>query len=603
MGLYTELPSDLQEVDVIIAGGGTAGCIVAARLADADPSLSVLVIEGGPNNVGEPSMAYPAFWISQLLPTSKFTLFYKGAPSKFLDGRSPIIPAGGALGGGSSINLMNYSRGMRTDYDDWKTAGWSADDLLPYMKKLETYHGPDAKGVHGHDGPIHISSGTFRSESFTKDLLNAYSEVGWPEVEDLNSLDTVNRSMGAMRYVSPDGRRQDTASAYLHPKLEDGKHPNLHVVVESLIERILFDGNKKASGVVYVSKSASSSNPTPRTVMARKMVVLSCGALGSPLVLERSGIGNPDIVKRGGAELVAELPGVGDNYDDHHLMIYAYKSSLKPEETLDAFLFGRTKPEDMIQQKDKRLGWNTIDVQAKVRPSDAEVASLGPQFQKAWDKEFKLKPDKPLLLMSTTTCFPGDPTGQPAGQYFGMVGFSVYPFSRGHIHITGPSANDTPDFDAGFLSDADGLDIKEHLWMYKRQRDLIRRMKLFRGEVASWHPQFPAGSKAACIEIDRPLREDEVEVEYSDEDDEAILKWIRDHLETAWHSMGTCKMAPRERNGVVDPTLSVYGVQGLKVADMSIVPGNVAANTNNTALTIGEKAADIFIKELGLSGK
>lgn len=215
-------------------------------------------------------------------------------------------------------------------------------------------------------------------------------------------MDTVNRSMRALRYVDPDGKRQDTATKYLHPRLEDGKHLNLHVIVESHVDRILFDGSKKAVGIVYRSNAAAHANSVPRTIKARKMVILSCGALGSPLVLERSGIGHPEIVKRSDSELVADLPGVGENYDDHHMMIYAYKSSLNPDETLDGVITGRSKPQDMILANNKHLGWNAIDVQAKVRPSDAEVASLGPRFQEAWGREFKYSPDKPLMLMAST---------------------------------------------------------------------------------------------------------------------------------------------------------------------------------------------------------
>ncbi|KAI3336480.1 GMC oxidoreductase [Xylariaceae sp. AK1471] len=562
MGLYTTLPNHLQEVDVIIAGGGTAACIIAARLSDADPDLSILVVECGPSNIGEPALIHLAFWISQILPTSKFTLFYKAIPSDVLANRSPVIPSGGTLGGGSSINLMQYSRGQRSDYDD-------------------------PRSLHGHDGPIHVSEGTFRSDRFSTDFINALDNVaGWSETEDVNTMDTINHAMRAMRY-------------FLHPRLEDGKHSNLHAVAESFIERVLFDDHKKANGVVFKPNPAFRSESQSRTVKARKLVVLSCGALGSPLVLERSGVGNPEIVKRGGADLVADLPGVGENYDDHHLMIYAYKSSLNPDETLDGVIAGRSKPEDMIKQGDRFLGWNAIDVQAKVRPSDAEVVALGPKFQDAWDKEFKPHPQKPLMLMASTACFPGDPTGQPPGQYFSMASFSAYPFSRGHIHITGPGLDDTPEFDVGFFNDSEGVDTKNHLWMYKKQREITRRIKVFRGEVASWHPRFPAGSKAVCIDTDGPLQDGGPEIEYSAEDDEAILQWLREHVDTTWHSMGTCKMAPREKNGVVDPSLNVYSVQGLKVADMSIPPGNVGPTRVTPPWLLERKPRTSSLRSLG----
>jgi choline dehydrogenase-like flavoprotein len=181
-----------------------------------------------------------------------------------------------------------------------------------------------------------------------------------------------------------------------------------------------------------------------------------------------------------------------------------------------------------------------------------------------------------------------------------MSNFSVYPYSRGHIHITGPGLDDVLDFTTGFLSDPEGIDIKKHVWAYKKQREVLRRMTTFRGEVPSGHPAFPPDSKAVCGDADGPVTDDK-EIEYSAEDDALIEDFLLKNVATTWHSIGTCKMAPRENMGVVDPSLSVYGVEGLKLADLSIPPRNVACNTNNVALTIGEKAADIFIKELGLS--
>ena len=180
--------------------------------------------------------------------------------------------------------------------------------------------------------------------------------------------------------------------------------------------------------------------------------------------------------------------------------------------------------------------------------------------------------------------------------------FTVYPFSRGHIHITSPNIDDPVDFEAGFFADPGQLDVKKHMWMYKKQRELIRRMPSYRGEMAKLHPPFSSESAAACRKFDAALSQDVPDIEYSSEDDAVLEKWLRENVSTTWHSLGTCKMLPRDQMGVVDATLSVYGVRGLKVADLSIAPRNVAANTNNTALAVGEKAADIFIKELGLSG-
>lgn len=190
----------------------------------------------------------------------------------------------------------------------------------------------------------------------------------------------------------------------------------------------------------------------------------------------------------------------------------------------------------------------------------------------------------------------------PKGQYIGMGTYSAYPYSRGHVHITGPSVTDPLDFETGFLKDDHDLDLKKLIWAYKKQREIARRMPSFRGEVASDHPRFPPGSKAACVRLAAsPVAASVRDVEYGDEDDRAIEQWIREHVVTTWHSLGTAKMAPLEQGGVVGPDLSVHGVQGLKVADLSIPPGNVGGNTCNTAFMIGEKAADIILKEMRLA--
>lgn len=184
-----------------------------------------------------------------------------------------------------------------------------------------------------------------------------------------------------------------------------------------------------------------------------------------------------------------------------------------------------------------------------------------------------------------------------------MANWTAYPYSRGHVHITGPSIADPVDFDTGWLTDTGDVDVKKHVWAYKRTREMLRRMPIFRGELGSNHPRFPSGSKAAVIEkADGPVVTDDASrIEYSAEDDKAIEQKVRELLSTTWHSLGTCKMAPREQKGVVDKDLNVHGVTGLKLADLSVPPENVGANTGNTAFLIGEKAADIFIKELGLN--
>lgn len=604
MGLYTKLASDITEVDVIIAGGGTAACVVAGRLAEADPNLSILLIEGGQDNRGVESIENPVFFLDHLLPTSTTTLFYKANKSDKLAGRESIVPCGGTLGGGSSINFMMYTRAQRADFDSWKSPGWSADEIFPFLKKLETYHGRGNPEHHGFNGPVHISDGTYRSKNPESDFINGVSQVGWPEIHDLQTLDANNGVERWLRYVSKDGRRQDTATAYLHNKIDNKKYPNLHVLVESKVVRVLLDDDKKAVGVEYTPNPAFQAQITPTqhptlSVKARKLVVVSCGALGTPPVLERSGIGAPEVLKKAGVDVKVDLPGVGHEYQDHNLILYPYRTNLQPHETADRILRSPDKRQEFIKSKDSMLGWNAIDISSKLRPSEADVASLGPEFQKAWDRDFKNHPNRPLMLMGMISCFLGDPSTVPEEQYVTVGNYTAYPYSRGHVHITGAGLDDPLDFDVGFLSDEHEIDLKKQIWAYKKSREIMRRTKMYRGEIAAGHPAWPAGSKAASVEINEALN-NVTDLEYSAEDDKAIEDWVRQNVATTWHSISTCRMAPRDKNGVVDERLNVHGTKGLKLADLSIPPENVGANTNNTAIVVGEKAADIIIKDLGL---
>ncbi|OAK97182.1 alcohol oxidase [Phaeosphaeriaceae sp. SRC1lsM3a] len=604
MGLYNKLADDIDEVDIIIAGGGTAGCIIAARIAEASPNLSVLVIEGGANNKDVPHIVNPVFYLQNLQPTAKTALFYKGNKAPQLADREPIVPCGGTLGGGSSINFMMYTRAQRSDFDSWKTEGWTADEMWPHLKRLETYHGPGKKEHHGYEGPINVSNGRFRAKKAEDDFIQAAAAVGVKEIQDLQNLDENNGLERWLRYVNPeDGKRQDTAHRYLHPKLEDGQHPNLHVLVESKVVRVLFDDTKRAVGVEYTPNPefqaiiGLTAHPV-KTVKARKLVVVTCGALGTPPVLERSGLGDSKILARASVPVVEELRGVGKDYQDHHLLLYPYRTNLEPDQTIDRILSGRVDAAELVKNNDEVLSWNAIDISSKLRPTEEEVTALGPDFRQAWDKDFKEKPNRPLMLLGVIQCFLGDPASVPAGQYITTGTYTAYPYSRGHMHITGAKHDDPLDFDVGFFNDAKDIDLKKQIWAYKKQREIVRRAKYYRGELAAGHPKFPEGSAAAAVEVSEPLK-DVKDLVYSKEDDAAIEQWLRENVNTTWHSMATCKMAPRDQDGVVDSSLNVYGVKGLKLADLSIAPANVGANTNNTALAIGEKAAEIIIAELG----
>ncbi|KAF2019502.1 GMC oxidoreductase [Aaosphaeria arxii CBS 175.79] len=598
--IFQTLPNALSEVDVILAGGGTAACVIAGRLAEADPNLSILIIEQGPNNLQVPTIVHPALFMSGLLPTSNATLFYQSAPEPQLNNRELVVPSGGTLGGGSSINLMMYSRGQRSDFDSWNIPGWSADHMIPYLKKQETYLGPGPQSVHGYDGPLTVSEGTYRANRSTRDFIQAAEQVGYPEIEDLAALDYNNGVQPALHYIGQDGLRQDTASRYIHPKIKSGKYPGLKVLVDTEVNRVIFEG-KKAIGVEFRPNPKVQSNHHYSSVTARKLVIIASGALGTPLVLERSGIGNPDILEKAGIPVISDLPHVGENYQDHHLITYPYYSSLGENETLDALISGRLDAGEAIQENASILGWNAQDITGKLRPSNAEVEALGPAFEEMWNAEYKNNTNRPLLLTALVNFFPADPSLVPVGQYLTASVFTGYPLSRGSIHISGPGLDDKPAFTTGFFSDANDVDILKHLWAYKKQCEIFRRLKTYRGEVEILHPRFAPGSRAAGGYLEHGLSGNITNIDYTPEDDEIIKQWIREQVGTTWHSMGTCRLGSCRGDGVVDQNLSVIGVEGLKVADLSIPPLNVAANTMNTAVAIGEKAADIIVKELGLS--
>ncbi|KAI1123186.1 alcohol oxidase-like protein [Nemania abortiva] len=595
MGTFVTFPTDIEEVDVIIAGGGVTGCVVASRLIEAEPSLSVLVIESGRDTYNEPSVIHPALWRTNYTPDNLRVFFHEAIEEEQLANRKSIVQVGNTLGGGSSINLLMYMRPQRCDYDSWNTKTWTADGLLPYLKKFETYHGPGKAEHHGFNGPVHVSSGNFRSKEAEDSFLEAMNQVGIPEVEDLQDFDSIGVTR-LLKYVSPEGKRQDIAHAYLHPKLQNVKYRGLRVLVETEVVRVLFD-DRRASGVEFRPNPTFQTNKDPkttRTVKAKRLVVLSCGTLGTPPVLERSGVGDPTILERAGVPLVANVPGIGNHYQDHNVCIYTYKSSLPPESTFDGIHTGQVDIGSLLTNKDSILGWNGIDASSKIRPTASEVDALGVDFKNAWDKDFKNQPSKPLVSMIFATGLLGNRTNVPPGQYFSLAVFTTYPYSRGHMHITGPNIDDRPEFKTGYLSDQHDIDLKTQLWAYKKQREVVQRMSIHRGEISHRHPSFDADSAASYAVTDPK------DVTYSAKDDAAIETWIRQNLTTCWHGLGTCKMAPLEDMGVVDESLGVYGVHGLKIADLSVIPQNVCSNTMNTALLVGEKAADIFARDLSL---
>lgn len=286
-----------------------------------------------------------------------------------------------------------------------------------------------------------------------------------------------------------------------------------------------------------------------------------------------------------------------------------------------------------------QIATNYIDAGGKVRPTQSELSSMGPEFQTLWKDFYEQAPDKPLLTYAVISAFVGDHSIAPPGPFMTFGVFLNYPQSRGNIHITSSDPYADPSLHPGYLDKE--VDVKALAWGYKLGREIARRMPSYRGEVAAVHPNFSPTSAAKCQDIDLETAKELaasdaavttgvglslttaapqviptgglapgdatigknskeiVDLEYSTEDDAAVEQWLRENVTTTWHSLGTLAMKPREQGGVVDPGLNVYGVKNLKVADLSICPANIGANTYSTAIVVGEKAALICGEFLG----
>ncbi|KAK0231695.1 GMC oxidoreductase-domain-containing protein [Armillaria nabsnona] len=586
--------------DLIFAGGGTTACVIAGRLSKADPNLKILILEAGPTTKDKLEHIQPGQYITHLAPTSKTMQFYESKPSEHVAGRAVVVPSGRCIGGGSSVNFMLYNRPAASDFDCWENEfgneGWGSKDIIPLLQKAETYEVDPTRKTHGSSGPIKAS---FGGNAEMMEIPKQFLEIGpkfekdRPESEEGNNLDPESINVFFVdidQYISSKGRRSDAAHHYLY----NSESKNLAVFDGTRVKRIIFKGTQ-AVGVEYVfdKQVYPDAEQTVHTVHASLLVVVSAGAMGTPLILERSGIGAAPILEKIGIKQIVDLPGVGKDYDDHPFLVTPYIADSNAE-TYDALFRG--EPEEwgkLLKQwaadGSGLMGGNGADAAIKMRPREDELEELGPDFQEYWMKSFANKPDKPLFWLSAC-----------AGHLTESV-MQGYPASRGHLHIASDNIYAPPDFDAGFLSHP--ADVAALRWGYKKGLELVRRLGVYRGPLAPAHPQFGAGSAAAAALAENgPVALDAPKITYSKEDDEAIEANIRNFVATTWHSLGTCPMKPREQGGVVDKNLDVYGTTGLKIADLSIPPANVNCNTYSATLAIGEKAALIIAKDLGIKG-
>ncbi|KAG2055148.1 alcohol oxidase [Suillus hirtellus] len=598
----------LSEFDIVFAGGGTTACVVAGRLAAYDPSLRILILEAGQHTLNKPIHIQPYQYPFNQAPTSTTVTFHVGNPSPRLNGRAPIVPSGRCVGGASCVNFMVYTRAPASDYDDWGVDGWESENLIPLMKKLETYEVQSDRPSHGYNGPIKVSSGGCKlgiSDEFIQ-VGTTYHKRQY--ADDTNDLETCNTYSPWSKYIDgTTGRRSDAAHHYVY---NQAHNPNLQVWDGKRVKRIIFE-DKRAVGVEFASDPVScpDADQSSSIVRASKLVVVSAGTFGSPTILERSGIGAEAILKRCGVEQLVNLPGVGENYQgrsDHNLVFVPYLAADEAV-TMDALWRGDSIMQESLAEWNSSgkslIAQNGLDSKIKWRPDDEELKAMDPAFQPRWKEFFQDRPDKAVAMFCV---FAGHvqplskPLILPPRRYMCTGYYTLYPVSAGSVHIdVTDDGKEAMDFTTGFLDDPS--DIVPLNFGYKKTRELLRRMPSYRGEVAAGHPDFPEGSAAVCRETSGPVDLNAPDIVYTTEDDDAIDRFHRDIMQTTWHSLGTCAMKPEADQGVVDARLNVYGVSNLKVADMSISPLNVGTNTYSTALLIGERAAMIIAEDLGIN--
>ncbi len=533
--------SDAGEFDYVIVGAGTAGCCLANRLS-ADPDVKVALLEAG----GKDSW----FWIhvpvgylyTQNTPRTDWC--YKTEAEPGLNGRALNYPRGRVLGGCSSINGMIYMRGQARDYDHWRqlgNAGWSWDEVLPYFKRSEGHY----QGGDEHHG----GAGEWRVEEqrLSWEILDAFrkaaAESGIPPTDDFNRGD--NEGCGYFQVNQKRGVRWSTAKAFLRPVMD---RPNLTVLTHAQAEKLVLDG-RRVAGVDFLQDNE------PKRIAARGEVILAAGSIGSVQLLELSGIGNPAVLKEHGIEVAQALPGVGENLQDHLQMRMIFK--VEGTVTLNqraGNLFGKAMMGlEYLLKRSGPLSMAPSQLGAFVKSDPArETPNLQYHVQ-------------PLSL---------DKFGDPLHAFpaFTASVCNLRPESRGSIHIRSGDFRDAPVIKPAYLS-APG-DRQVAAQAIRLTRKICAAPSLARYKPEEYKPG---------AQIDG---------------EEALAKAAGDIGTTIFHPVGTCKMGAGKEGGddqaVVDERLRVRGLQGLRIADASVMPTITSGNTNSPTLMIAEKAADMI---------
>lgn len=524
--------------DFVVVGGGTAGCVLAARLSE-DPQQRVCLIEAGGSGKSLFVNVPGAIVLAQR--SAALNWRFQTVPQAQLNGRQIPIPRGRGLGGSALINGMVYFRGHRRDYDAWAqagAAGWSYREVLPYFRKSEDNEDFPASPFHGSGGPIRIRQ-VRRPNTLNFAFFAALEGLGVQARTDLNGADSEGM---ALRQVSiRGGTRETTASALLRPAM---RRPNLTVLTGAHATRVVLEG-RRAVGV------ETSSAQGALTVRARREVVLAAGAIQSPQVLLLSGIGDREHLTSVGVDVHHHLPGVGRNLHDH----IASPVHMSTSHSASYGISARAMPRNLVHLLEYAL-FRSGPLANNVFESAAFLKTV-PGLD---------KPDLQLVFQSAKRPSPAFPF--PLGHGFAISPVGLYPRSRGRLTLASADPFAAPRIDPNLLCDPEDL------------QPLVRGLRIVRKIFAS--PAFAS------------FRASETAPGGAVQSEADLVAYIRAAAYTVHHPVSTCRMGT-DALSVVDPQLRVKGIEGLRVADASVFPSIIGGNTNAAVVMVAEKAADLIL--------